>query len=137
MKNDKILLIMIILIIIAIIIIIGVIYFINRNRSIKENKDDVFDRQEGGAEYSTSELNNFELEITNLNSNIKNKNQLTLKVKEYVYLNGLVQANQAECISSKEQESRIVLTLKLNDPKQTILTVVINLKDNTYQISEE
>lgn len=143
MKNDKAILIciiiMICIIIIGITIVVGVICRINTNNKI-EKEEDISNLEEGGEEYTKEHLQDIDFEVTNLSNNItskiKNVNEFFLDMKEYVYLNGLVQANIAECININESEGKIIAEFRLNDPKKTIITATINLEDNTYTFSD-
>lgn len=141
MKNEKAILIsiivMICIIIVGITIVVGVIYRINKDNNIEE---DISNLEEGGEEYSKEHLKDLDFEVTNLNSNIKSKikdiNKFLLDMKEYIYLNGFVQANIAECININEEENKMILQFRLNNPEKTIVLVNINLKDNTYEFSD-
>lgn len=143
MKNEKSILIsiiiMICIIIVGIIIVLGVIYRINTDNNI-EKEEDITNLEEGGEEYTKEHLKDVDFEITNLSnsvtSRIKDVNQFLLDMKEYIYLNGLVQANIAECININESEGKIIAEFRLNDPEKTIITATINVEDNTYTFSD-
>lgn len=137
MKNDKILLIIIFIVIICIIAVIGLILSINKKDNTIIEEDEIANLQEGGAEYTTDELKNFEIKINNLDNDVKNKiknyNKFILDMKEYMYKNGFVQADIAEYIGIKEEESKMTIYFKLNDSNETILSATIDLRDNSYK----
>ena len=141
-KYEKIILIMMMIMIIGIIIMIGIIGSINKNTTEDNQiqKDEISNLEEGGEEYNIEQLNNFDFKVTNLNSSVKSKikdiNQFLLDMKEYIYINGLVQANCAECINVKELSGKVVIEFQLNNPETTIITATINLTDNTYIFSD-
>lgn len=138
MKSDKILLLIIIVIIISIMVIVSLIYIINKNNQLQE--DEIWNQAEAGVEYSTNHLKNYEFQVINVDIHVKNiipeYDTFTLKMKEYLYLNGLVQASVAEFLDFKRDNTNIILTFKLNNPKRTIVTAKINLKDSTYIFSD-
>lgn len=138
MKSDKILLVIIIVTIISIIAIASLIYIINKNN--KMDKDEIWNQAEAGVEYSTEHLKNFKFEVINVDSNVKSKipyyDTFIFKIKEYLYLNGLVQASTAEFVNFESNSTSMILKFKLNNPKQTIVTAKINLQDNTYTFSD-
>lgn len=141
LKNDKILLIIIVIVIICIIAVIGLILSINKKDTTTIiEEDEIANLQEGGAEYTTDELKTFEIKINNLDNNVKNKikdyNKFILAMKEYIYKNGLVQADTAEYIGIKEEESKIIIRFKLNNANGTILSATIDLRDNSYKFSD-
>lgn len=138
MKSDKILLVIIIVTIISIIVIASLIYIINKNN--KMDKDEIWNQAEAGVEYSTDHLKNFEFKVINVDNKVKNLipqyDMFTFKMKEYLYLNGLVQASTAEFVDFESNDNNIIIKFKLNNPKQTIVTAKINLQDNTYIFSD-
>lgn len=143
LKNDKNILIIIsvmILIILICIILILVAMHINKTNNNDGEYDEIANMEEGGEEYHKEHLKNMNFEVTNLSSDIKSRikdvNQFLIDMKEYIYLNGLVQANLAECINIGEEENKIILQFRLNNPEKTIISVNINLKDNTYEFSD-
>lgn len=143
LKNEKNILIIIsvmILIILICIILILVAMHINKTNNNDEEYDEIADMEEGGEEYSKEHLEYMDFKVINLGSNItdkiKNVNEFLLDMKEYIYLNGLVEANCAEFINIDETENRIILEFRLNNPKKTIVLATISLKDNTYMFSD-
>lgn len=141
LKNDKILLIIIVIVVICIVAVIGLILSINKKDTTTIiEEDEIENLQEGGAEYTTDELKTLEIKINNLDTNTKNKikdyNKFILAMKEYIYKNGLVQANTAEYIGIKEEENKITMRFKLNDSNETILSATIDLRDNSYKFSD-
>lgn len=136
MKTDKIIIILIVFLVICILAIIGVISNINKN---SDEVDEIAKLQEGGKEYSTDELNNFEFNIINLDNSIKEKinyNKFIISLKEYIYINGLVQADKAKYINSYEEGNEISILFELNDDKNTNLIAIINISNYTYKFYE-
>ena len=143
LKYEKIIVITMVVLVIGIICIVGMIYGINKNNIIEnkeEDEDEISNLEESGEEYNIEHLNNFDFEVINLDGNttskIKDINQFLLDMKEYMYINGLVQISKVECISVNEVDNKLLIEFKLNDPKNTILSASINLKDNTYTFSD-
>lgn len=140
LKNEKNILIiisvMILIIIICIILILVAMHINKTNNNDDDEYDEIADMEEGGEEYSKEHLKYMDFEVINLGSDItnriKNINQFFLDMKEYIYLNGLIEANRAEFINIDETENKIILEFRLNNPKKTIVSATISLKDNTY-----
>ena len=91
MESEKIVLTIIITLIISILILIGVInYFININNKQQEESNGINIEGDGGP-YDEKYLDNFNFKIIDLTSyvkgKVKNKEQFTKKLKEYIYLN--------------------------------------------------
>ena len=133
LKSEKTIIILIFIIIIFIVGIIATIFLVNEN---KEKEDDERRKlQEGGWEYSRKELDNINFEISGINNTLKNKinyDEFVINMKEYIYLNGLIQATKAEYLNSKEKDSEITIQFRLNDNKGTIVTAVIDKDSNKY-----
>lgn len=136
LKIDKIIIVLIVILIICILAIIGVISNTNKNN---DESDEIAKLQEGGKEYSTSELNNFDFDIVNLDNSIKEKinyNEFIINLKEYIYINGLVEADKAQYVNSYEEGNEISILFELNDDKHTNLTAVINISNYTCKFYE-
>lgn len=133
LKSEKTIMILIFIIIIFIVGIIATIFLVNENKEIED--DEIRKLQEGGAEYSRKELDNINFEISGINNTLKNKinyDEFVINMKEYIYLNGLIQATKAEYLNSKEEDSKIAIQFRLNDNKGTIVTAVIDKDSNKY-----
>lgn len=136
LKIDKIIIVLIVVLIICILAIIGVISNTNKNN---DESDEIAKLQEGGKEYSISELNNFDFDIVNLDNSIKEKinyNEFIINLKEYIYINGLVEADKAQYVNSYEEGNEISILFELNDDKHTNLTAVINISNYTCKFYE-
>ncbi len=129
-----------IIILIIIIIVLMILIKINNQNINSQEYDDIWYQNEAGVEYSDEQLDNFNFSIVGITEQVKNKisseEQLNLEIKKYVYLNGLVQATKATLSNYKEEDNRLYLVFKLNNPEETKLTVSIDLEANSYQISE-
>ena len=143
LKYQKIILIMIMVIIIAIVVIVGIIYGINKNNKTNDtqnNEDEIRNLEESGEEYDQEHLNNFDFKVISLDtitqSKIQNINQFLMDMKEYIYINGFVQASSAECINVKETVKTIIIEFQLNNPERTVISANINLDDGTYTFSD-
>lgn len=133
--RNKILIMIIILTIILLIIITFTIYIINSNQDKEVNVELL---NEGGAEYEVSQLDNFEFEILGLNDEILseiNIDTLKLEMKEYVYLEGLVDANQALLQNWNTDNNVLYLEFLLNNENNTIINIEVNLSTNRYTIT--
>lgn len=94
----------------------------------------------GGAPYTEENINNINLQIDGITDEMQEYlndiDTFEYNIKEYVYLNGLVQADTATITNyNVENGTTMNMVIELNDDKNTILNVVINLSDNTYDIS--
>ena len=137
LKTEKLIIVLIITISICIVAIIGIILFINSNNETED--DEIRKLQEGGTEYTTDELKGIEITIKNLDNNIKEQikyNKFIIAMKEYIYENGLIEADEAQCISVSDLENEIILQFRLNNSKLTILTAKINIKNYSYEFSD-
>lgn len=137
MKSEKIIIILIVTIVIFIGGLIAIMFIINKNNNIED--DEIRTLQEGGAEYTQDELKNINFEIIDLDNSIINKikyDQFIISMKEYIYINGLIQANKAEYISSRQEDNKITIQFRLNDTNKTIITAIVNINDYTYEFSD-
>lgn len=99
--------------------------------------NDVFYNTEetGTVKYSENQLNNFSFEIKGITDEdlkyINDVDNLNLTVKEYVYKHGLVDATIGEVQKSEYQEStnRLGIILKLNNPNEDKLRVIVSSGD--------
>lgn len=98
-----------------------------------------FEDETGSAKYSEEQLDNFEVELNipyNILKYILNKKEFYLKIKEYLFLNGLVDATKVEYQSIEENKNNnlVKMLFKLNNPNENNILVVINLNDNSIEI---
>lgn len=99
--------------------------------------NDVFYNTEetGTVKYSENQLNNFSFEIKGITDEdlryINDVDNLNLTVKEYVYKHGLVDATIGEVQKAEYQEStdRLGIILKLNNPNEDKLRVIVSSGD--------
>lgn len=99
--------------------------------------NDVFYNTEetGTVKYSENQLNNFSFEIKGITDEdlkyINDVDNLNLTVKEYVYKHGLVDATIGEVQKSEYQEStnRLGIILKLNNPNEDKLRIIVSSGD--------
>ena len=107
------------------------------NTTTTNNTNDVFYNTEetGTARYSQDQLNNFSFELKGLTDDnlkyINNIDNFNLSLKEYIYKHGLVDATIGEVQKSEYQEStnRLGIIIKLNNPKEDKLRVIISSGD--------
>lgn len=134
MKNKLWYLILAIIIFIIIIIVAIVSFYKKEENNI--NKD-ISKVQESGEEYNSIHLNNFDFQIVNLteeaSNNIKNTYDFIYKMKEYLYKNGIVEANQAEYIAYNVEDDKMMIKFKLNDENQTRIIAKIDLTNELYE----
>lgn len=108
------------------IVVCCVVYF-----KIKEdNITDIEYINEAGVEYDSSQLDNFEFQLTNIPQEFENENidieALTMKVKEYLYKKGLITATIGEIIDYENNNENIELIIELNDNKNSQIKITIN-----------
>ena len=125
MDKKNLILILIIVVFISIVV-CCVVYF-----KIKEdNITDIEYINEAGVEYDSSQLDNFEFQLTNIPQEFENENidieALTMKVKEYLYKKGLITATIGEIINYENNNENIELIIELNDNKNTQIKITIN-----------
>lgn len=125
MDKKNLILILIIVVFISIVV-CCVVYF-----KIKEdNITDIEYINEAGVEYDSSQLDNFEFQLTNIPQEFENENidieALTMKVKEYLYKKGLITATIGEIIDYENNNENIELIIELNDNKNTQIKITIN-----------
>lgn len=125
MDKKNLILILIIVVFISIVV-CCVVYF-----KIKEdNITDIEYINEAGVEYDSSQLDNFEFQLTNIPQEFENENidieALTMKVKEYLYKKGLITATIGEIIDYENNNENIELIIELNDNKNSQIKITIN-----------
>lgn len=128
---------LILVIIIFIISIIVAIVSSYNKEEINVNNDDISKVQEGGEEYNSIHLNNFDFQIVNItkevSDNIKDTYNFIYNMKEYLYKNGIVEANKAECIAYNIENDKMMIKFKLNDEKETRVIAKIDLIKEIYE----
>lgn len=152
MKKNKVIyiaifIIFIILIMVLLTSIVLIKSMIKKNEENPETKesiesiDSIEEMQEGGIEYNENQLNNFTINIQGLTSEIEekisNKEQFNLKFKEYIYINGLVDAENAILDKWQFKDDILYIRFKLDDIKETNLIVKVeedNIEVNEYNI---
>ena len=132
MKNKLIYIIFAILICIIVII----IAILNSYKN-EQDKNDISYVLESGEEYNSENLNNFDFKIVTISEeilkNIKNIDTLSYYMKEYLYKNGIVEANKAEYIAYSLNNNIMIIKFKLNDQKQTRVIAKIDLQKDLYE----
>ena len=137
--DRKKLIIVIMMIIILVLIIFILIYGINT-----KNEDEnitIEERNEGGEEYNITHLDNFDIKIEGLSDEIedqiKDLEDFQIQFKEFVYLNGLVDADIANVISYNINENELQIDFQLNNPNQTKMYCIISILEQEYEFFEE
>lgn len=127
MKNNTKIFLAIILILIVIII-LGII--------IKDHKSEEQQFQKVDVKYNESQLSGFNLNIYKIDDKVTQKisniDEILLKLKEYLYLKGIVNGDTLKFIQAKEDNNQINLKFEFNDDVRTKIIVDVNLNDNTY-----
>lgn len=144
MKKNKVICIVIFIILVILIMVLLTSVFVVKSM-IKENKENpeeiesIEEIEEGGIEYNESQLNNFTIKIQGLTSDIEekisNKEQFNLKFKEYIYINGLVDAEIAIIDKWQFKANILYIIFKLDDINETSLLVKVeadNIEVNEY-----
>ena len=125
MDKKNLILILIIVVFISIVV-CCVVYF----KTKEDNITDIEYINEAGVEYDSSQLDNFEFQLTNIPQEFENENidieALTMKVKEYLYKKGLITATIGEIIDYENNNENIELIIELNDNKNTQIKITIN-----------
>lgn len=132
----------ILIIIIFLILIMNLIKNIKSISTIKQ-EDYVIENEykSGGKEYSPEQLKNLQIKITDMPKEVKEKindeEKLITSVKEYMFFNGLVDANVAKCDNYKidEEKKQIKMRFILNNDAKDILLAIIDLNSNEIKIT--
>lgn len=123
--------------IILIIVIVTLIIFSFKSEKQKNEIIDISSVSEGGEEFNSDHLNNFNFSIVNMNedvlNNIKDISKFKNSMKEFLYKNGNVDCNEAKYISYELNDNIITIKFKLNDSKESRLIAKINLQSETYE----
>lgn len=135
MKN-KLLYLILAVILIIVIIIVAIIMNYNNNNKDESNINNISERQEGGEEYNSKQLDNFNFNLVNMNSdvrkNIKDFSKFTYSMKEFLYKNGNVECNQAEFLAYDLKDNIMTIKFKLNNKEESRVIAKINLQKDTY-----
>ena len=123
--------------IILIIVIVTLIIFSFKSEKQKNEIIDISSVSEGGEEFNSDHLNNFNFSIVNMNedvlNNIKDISKFKNSMKEFLYKNGNVDCSEARYISYELDDNIITIKFKLNDSKESRLIAKINLQSETYE----
>ena len=138
MKNNKILFLMILISTIIIILIVAILVMQKQIQDY-ENKP-IEERNEGGVAYDISQLKNVDISIEGLTKEItkyiNNTKEFNTKIKEYIYINGLVDASVAKVIRHDIiAENNVKIYMQLNDINKTVLSIDVNAQTSEVQIS--
>jgi len=137
MKKDKVFcgVIFIMCVILMIVILMSILVI---KRAKKQGEDAIEHMQEGGIAYNENQLNNFTINIQGLTAEIEkkitNKKTFNLKFKEYIYLNGLVDAKNATIDKWQYKNNVLYMILKLDDINQTSL--IVKIDSDNIEIAE-
>lgn len=115
----------------------------NSNQIDYTNSDYIFyhEAETGNVQYNREQLNNFEFTITGIpekvESYIQDMDEFQVEIKEYIYKNGLVDANMAEfkLYELNEKNKQIGMVFELNNEDQDKILVRIDLNNQHIQIS--
>lgn len=119
----------------------NIISNISSDDTIDYNESDyIFEHEEetGDVQYNKEQLNNFEFTISmpdEVWEHVPNTEDFNMSMKEYIYLNGLVDATEADFRGYNIQEDTNILTImfELNNFDKVEFKVEINLNNNQIQ----
>lgn len=133
--NNKILYTLLAIILIVVIIALIVITF--KSEKPKKEIINISSVSEGGEEFNSNHLNNFNFNIVNMNGDVINKisdiSKFKYNMKEFLYKNGNVNCDEAKYISHELNDNILTIKFKLNDSKESRLIAKINLQRDTYE----
>lgn len=133
--NNKILYTLLAIILIVVIIALIVITF--KSEKPKKEIINISSVSEGGEEFNSNHLNNFNFNIVNMNGDVINKisdiSKFKYNMKEFLYKNGNVNCDEAKYISHELNDNTLTIKFKLNDSKESRLIAKINLQRDTYE----
>lgn len=140
MNKRKIIMVILMLLILIVIICIA-IYLQKINKTKEEENLPIEDLNEGGEPYNDAQLDNFDIKIEGMKSEIKkeikNMNTFELEFKKFIYLNGLVDADVATITSYDINDNELTIKFQLNNPNRTQITGIVDLSEQEYKFSEE
>lgn len=138
---DKKKLLIVLLILVVLMVIICIVVKRQQANTKKEENLQVEQREEGGEAYNDAQLNNFDITIERMEKEIekeiKDMDDFELEFKEYIYLNGLVDANIATIESYNINGNELKINFQLNNPSATKMTCTVNISEQTYEFSKE
>ena len=108
-----------------------------------DNTEYIFEHEEetGDEKYTKEQLNNFNFNIDNVPNDIsqyiEDSEEFNIKIKEYVYLNGLVDASLAKYAEYEITDDKILIIYNLNNQEKTNLYVSINIANKNSQIYDD
>lgn len=136
MKRSNIILVIIVILIILIII-MSIVLIVIKEWKRKERLEE---REEGGIEYEQVQAKNVEIDtrevIKEIEGVIKDVNKIKENIKEYIFINGLVDANKITVKESKMEKNKIKLKVQLDDINNTILLFIIDIETQKMEIIE-
>lgn len=136
MKRSNIILVIIVICIILIII-MSIVLIVIKEWKRKERLEE---REEGGIEYEQVQAKNVEIDtrevIKEIEGVIKDINKIKENIKEYIFINGLVDANKITVKESKMEKNKIKLKVQLDDINNTILLFIIDIETQKMEIIE-
>ncbi len=136
MKRSNIILVIIVIFIILIII-MSIVLIVIKEWKRKERLEE---REEGGIEYEQVQAKNVEIDtrevIKEIEGVIKDINKIKENIKEYIFINGLVDANKITVKESKMEKNKIKLKVQLDDINNTILLFIIDIETQKMEIIE-
>ena len=140
MNKRKIIMVILMLLILIVIICIA-IYLQKINKTKEEENLPIEELNEGGEPYNDAQLDNFDIKIEGMKSEIKkeikNMNTFELEFKKFIYLNGLVDADVATITSYDLNDNELTIKFQLNNPNRTQITGIVDLSEQEYKFSEE
>lgn len=134
------------IVILSVIIICLILFFsirYNNKGNLSDNASNSNDETENLVDYQPQtagygDSSRYVIEITGISKELETKipdtGELYLKIRDYMYENGLVQATKAEFEKSKISSDEIKMRFKINDDENTKLIVTFNLLTNQYNI---
>ena len=136
MKRSNIILVIIVILIILIII-MSIVLIVIKEWKRKERLEE---REEGGIEYEQVQAKNVEIDtrevIKEIEGVIKDINKIKENIKEYIFINGLVDSNKITLKESKMEKNKIKLKVQLDDINNTILLFIIDIETQKMEIIE-
>ena len=112
--------------------IVALIIFSIKSEKQKNEVTDISSVSEGGEEFNSDHLSNFNFSIVNMNeeviNHIKDISKFKNSMKEFLYKNGNVDCSEAKYISYELDDNIITIKFKLNDSKESRLIAKVNLQ---------
>lgn len=134
-KSQKIILICCIILVIIIVSVLIAIFMLKEKQSQEE--DPIFQFSGEGNPYDDSQLDNFDITIEGMNSeissNIQNMDNFNYEFKKFIYLNGLVDADIATCASYVIEDGEMKINMQLNNPAKKDVLAIVYLGQDKYE----